>query len=163
MPLNHHRYSETKTKGSKVSQRMEGISEDIEGSLIIFIIVMLILAEWCFWWKSVLWGNGATQVISLQIKWRIFWILKFGYHGHILQGSKKNLNSSLSFGRGVNRRTDWRILKIFLPGFRIQSNILTDFWIMQLQQIADSSIFCPGILDFACNSDSGRKWKGRFG
>ena len=42
--------------------------------------------------------------------------------------------------RGVNRRTDWRILKIFLPGFRI----------------ADSSIF------FARISDSGQKLKGRF-
>ena len=29
--------------------------------------------------------------------------------------------------RRVNRRTDRRILKIFLPGFRIQSEILTDF------------------------------------
>ena len=27
----------------------------------------------------------------------------------------------------MNRRTDRRILKIFLPGFRIQSEILTDF------------------------------------
>ena len=67
--------------------------------------------------------------------------------------------------KGVNRRTDRRILKIFLPGFRIQSEILTDFRILQLQRIEDSSI-----LDFACNSnifawisDSGRKWKGGFG
>ena len=29
--------------------------------------------------------------------------------------------------RRVNRRTDRRILKIFLPGFRIQTEILTDF------------------------------------
>ena len=54
---------------------------------------------------------------------------------------------------------------MFLPGFRIQSEILTDFRILQLQRIEDSSI-----LDFACNSnifawisDSGRKWKGGFG
>ena len=64
--------------------------------------------------------------------------------------------------RGVNRRTDRRILKIFLPGFRIQSEILTDFRILQLQRIAYSSIFGARILDFACNksifariSDSG--------
>ena len=54
-------------------------------------------------------------------------------------------------------------LKIFLSGFRIQSEILTDFRILQLQQIVDSSIFCARILDFACNksifaqiSDSGK-------
>ena len=62
----------------------------------------------------------------------------------------------------MNRRTDQRILKIFLPGFRIQSETLTDFRILQLQRIADSSIFGARILDFACNksilariSDSG--------
>ena len=44
----------------------------------------------------------------------------------------------------MNRRTDRRILKIFLPGFWIQSEILTDFRILQLQRIADSSIFWPG-------------------
>ena len=67
--------------------------------------------------------------------------------------------------RGVNRRTDRRILKIFLPGFRIQSEMLTDFWILQLQWNAASSIFWARILDFACNtnifariSDSGRKF-----
>ena len=71
----------------------------------------------------------------------------------------------------MNRRTDRRILKIFLPGFRIQSEILTDFRILQLQQNADSSIFFwAQILDFACNtnifariSDSGRKFNGGFG
>ena len=41
--------------------------------------------------------------------------------------------------RGVNRRTDRQILKIFLPGFRIQSEILMGFRILQLQRIADSS------------------------
>ena len=93
---NHQRYSETKC--SKVSQRMKGITEDIEGSLIIFTIVILILAEWCFWWKSVLWGNRATQVKpAAQVKN----ISKLGCQGHILQGWKKNLNSSLSFGRAA--------------------------------------------------------------
>ena len=53
----------------------------------------------------------------------------------------------------MNRRTDQRILKIFLPGFRIQSKILTDFRILQLQPIVDSSIFWVRILDFACNSN----------
>ena len=43
------------------------------------------------------------------------------------------------------------IFKIFLPGFRIQSKILTDFRILQLQRIADSSIFWARILDFTCN------------
>ena len=44
----------------------------------------------------------------------------------------------------MNRPMDRRILKIFLPGFWIQSEILTDFWILQSQRIADSSIFGPG-------------------
>ena len=64
--------------------------------------------------------------------------------------------------REVNRRMDRQILKIFLPGFRIQSEILTNFRILQLQWIANSSIFWAWILDFACNksifariSDSG--------
>ena len=51
--------------------------------------------------------------------------------------------------RGVNRRTDRRIL----PRFRIQSEILTDFQILQLQRIAYLSIFWARILDFACNSN----------
>ena len=46
----------------------------------------------------------------------------------------------------MNRRTDRRILKIFLPGFRIQSEISTDFPILQLQRIADSSTFWARIL-----------------
>ena len=64
--------------------------------------------------------------------------------------------------REVNRRMDRQILKIFLPGFRIESEILTNFRILQLQWIANSSIFWAWILDFACNksifariSDSG--------
>ena len=58
---------------------------------------------------------------------------------------------------------DRRILKIFLPRFRIQSEILTDSWILQFQRIADSSIFWARILDSASNksifariSDSGK-------
>ena len=38
---------------------------------------------------------------------------------------------------------DRRILKIFLLGFQIQSEILTDFRILQLQWTVDSSIFGP--------------------
>ena len=53
--------------------------------------------------------------------------------------------------REAHRRTDRRILKIFLPDFQIQSEILTDFRILQLQRIADSSIFWARILDFACH------------
>ena len=53
----------------------------------------------------------------------------------------------------MNRRTDRRILKIFLPGFRIQSEILTGFRILQLQRNADSYIFCARILDIACNTN----------
>ena len=43
----------------------------------------------------------------------------------------------------MNRRTDRRILEIFLSGFRIQSEILTDFRIVQLQRIADLSFLGP--------------------
>ena len=53
----------------------------------------------------------------------------------------------------MNRRTDRRILQIFLPGFRTQSEILTDFRILQLQRNADSSIFWSRILDSACNTN----------
>ena len=53
--------------------------------------------------------------------------------------------------REANRRMDRQILKIFLPGFRIQSEILTDFRILQLQWIVNSTIFWARILDFACN------------
>ena len=70
----------------------------------------------------------------------------------------------------MNRRTDRWSLKIFLPRFRILSEILTDFRILQLQRIEDSSILnWAWILVYACNqnifarvSDSGRKWKGGF-
>ena len=56
--------------------------------------------------------------------------------------------------REVNRRTDRRILEIFLPRFRSQREILTDFRILQLQRIADSSVFwarISRILDFVCH------------
>ena len=53
--------------------------------------------------------------------------------------------------RGVNGRTDRLISKIFLPGFWIQSEILTDFRILQFQRIADSSIPYARILDLECN------------
>ena len=59
------------------------------------------------------------------------------------------------FLREVNRPTDLQILKIFLPGFRIQSKILTDFQIQQLQQIADSSSFWARILDSRQNFNGG--------
>ena len=70
----------------------------------------------------------------------------------------------------MNRRTDRWSLKIFLPRFRILSEILTDFRILQLQRIEDSFILnWAWILVYACNqnifarvSDSGRKWKGGF-
>lgn len=52
--------------------------------------------------------------------------------------------------RAVNRQTDRQILKIFLHRFRIQSEILMDFWILILRWITDSSIFWAYILDFAC-------------
>ena len=52
--------------------------------------------------------------------------------------------------RGVNRLTDRRILQIILPGFWIQSEILTDFRILKLQRFAVRSIFWVRILDFAC-------------
>ena len=35
-------------------------------------------------------------------------------------------------GGGVNRPRDWPILKIFLPGFRIQRDISTDLRIREL-------------------------------
>jgi len=40
---------------------------------------------------------------------------------------------------------------MFLSRFWIQSEILTDFQILQFQQIADSSIYWAQILDFECN------------
>ena len=43
--------------------------------------------------------------------------------------------------RGVNRPTERRVLKVFLLKFRIQSKLLTDLEILQLQWITDSSIF----------------------
>ena len=48
---------------------------------------------------------------------------------------------------------DRRILKIFLPGFRIQSEISADFPILKLQRVADSSTFWARILDLTCNKN----------
>ena len=47
-------------------------------------------------------------------------------------------------------------MKVFLLEFRIQSKLLTDLEILQLQWITDSSFFFSwglggGILDFACH------------
>ena len=53
--------------------------------------------------------------------------------------------------RGVNRLTDQRILTVFSPGFRIQSKILTDLRILQLQQFAVFIDFWAQSLDFACD------------
>ena len=52
--------------------------------------------------------------------------------------------------RGVNRLTDQRILTVFSPGFRIQSKILTDLRILQLQRFAVFIDFWARSLDFAC-------------
>ena len=49
----------------------------------------------------------------------------------------------------MNRPTDRRILKVILPGFRIQSEILTDLRILKLQRFAVSSIFWVRIFYFA--------------
>lgn len=82
------------------------------------------------------------------------------------------------FKRGVNSLLEGRILNIFLPRFRIQSEVLTDLGILQLQWITDSPIFLGGgrgrgrILNFACNkiflpgfriSDSEQNFDGGFG
>ena len=56
---------------------------------------------------------------------------------------------SLSLKRGVNRLTDQRILTVFSPGFRIQSKILTDLRILQLQRFAVFIDFWARSLDFA--------------
>ena len=53
--------------------------------------------------------------------------------------------------RGVNRVTDQRILTVFSPGFRIQSKILTDFRILQLQRCPVFIEFWARSLDFACD------------
>ena len=53
--------------------------------------------------------------------------------------------------RGVNRLTDQRILAVFSPGFRIQSKILTDLRILQLQRFAVLIDFWARSLDFACD------------
>ena len=70
---------------------------------------------------------------------------------HPFSDLNKVQSSGLHTGwSGVNRRTDRLILKIFLLEFRIHSESLTDFRILQLQQIADSSILGARILDIVC-------------
>ena len=51
----------------------------------------------------------------------------------------------------MNRLTDQRILTVFSPGFRIQSKILTDLRILQLQRFAVFIDFWARSLDFACD------------
>ena len=64
------------------------------------------------------------------------------------------LKKIIEGGERTNGSADFE--NIF-AGFRIQSVNLTDFRILQLQRIADSSIFWARI------SDSARKWKSEFG
>ena len=61
------------------------------------------------------------------------------------------LNHVIYFQRGVNRLTDQRILTVFSPGFRIQSKLLTDLRILQLQWFAVFFNFLAWSLDFACD------------
>ena len=49
---------------------------------------------------------------------------------------KKTEKDLYDLRRGVNRLTDQRILTVFSPGFRIQSKLLTDLRILQLQRFA---------------------------
>ena len=51
----------------------------------------------------------------------------------------------------MNRLTDQRILTVFSPGFRIQSKLLTDLRILQLQWFAVFFNFWARSLDFACD------------
>ena len=53
--------------------------------------------------------------------------------------------------KGVNRLTDQRILTVFSPGFRIQSKLLMDLRILQLQRFAVFFDFWARSLDFACD------------
>ena len=48
-----------------------------------------------------------------------------------------------------------------LPRFQIQSEIITDLQILQLQRIADSSFFGARIMEFACNRN--KNFNGGFG
>ena len=49
----------------------------------------------------------------------------------------------------MNGPTGQWILKIILPGLRIQSEILTDLRILNLQRFVVSSIFGSGFFEFA--------------
>ena len=65
-----------------------------------------------------------------------------------------HLLSSLLEGVGegrVNRPTDRRILKIFLPRFRNKSEISTDLRILQKQRFADSSICMFSLINCSEN------------
>ena len=73
-------------------------------------------------------------------------IMKFGILYHEAQ-----CTISGGGGGGVNRLTDQRILTVFSPGFRIQSKILTDLRILQLQRFAVFINFWARSLDFACD------------
>ena len=58
----------------------------------------------------------------------------------------KFLSFTIVTRRRVNRLTDQRILTVFSPGFRIQSKILTDLRILQLQRFAVFiDFFGPGV------------------
>ena len=62
--------------------------------------------------------------------------------------TRQGKNNDNYFRRGVNRLTDQRILTVFSPGFRIQSKILTDLRILQLQRFAVFIDFWARSLDF---------------
>ena len=73
-------------------------------------------------------------------------MIKRNSHYYKLEEAFVSPTITISFLEGVNRPMDRRILKFFLPGFRIQSEILTYLRILKLV----SSIFWIRILDFAC-------------
>ena len=67
------------------------------------------------------------------------------------KGSIVSMTVRVCSRRGVNRLTDQRILTLFSPGFRIQSKLLTDLRILQLQWLAVFFNFWARSLDFACD------------
>lgn len=58
---------------------------------------------------------------------------------------------------GVNRPTEQRICQMFLAGFRIQKEILTDLRTLKFQQIA-VSFFVTRIIDFAWGVAKSKTW-----
>ena len=58
---------------------------------------------------------------------------------------------------GVNRPAEQRICQMFLAGFRIQSEILTDLRTLQFQQIA-VSFFVTRIIDCAWGVTKSKTW-----